>query len=740
MRNFDVLLSINYENMKKFKIKTYVGIFTLSVILFSTFNANSQSTDKSLPSNKIETAQTAVEKLRELYQSRDYEKGFELGQKLTAQFPENIELQAWFIVNMARNEMGKEAVEAAEKLVESNKENAWAQFAAANSYIRNLQKEEAVSASRKALELKPDDEEFILLFGSSLLMQRKYNEIYDLLDKNSSKITDQSRLLVMKAEAQYRQAVDGDKDEGKIKASFKTFAKALETNPNSVNANYVYGVYLIYANRFADAYPLLKNAVALSPKVAEIRRDYWKTVLNGQPAKSEERRKTEVIADINSFIKLRPDSAKTLEVVSTFCNEFNLPNKKQEIDAQILKRFPQSVQAERILIQQIRRFDYIGENKKIDEKKRSQLIQMLRGFINRPNHFNNDYFSEAYDNLFFHIKENKAVSDAELLQIAEEINKLRQTQTDKIYSMIVEAFIDRKMFREGEKFLKSGFEEVEKESEAQRKTIKDEEGIKQNLDEMNANLHSIGGWLFFKQGRLDEAEKELETAVKLYNQDLTAFNRLGQIYEAKNELNKAEDAYIKGFASYPSANELNKKSIENLYEKRNGNLDGIKIYFEKVNIIERETRKNRVLSAKIKDAKNITPFSLKNLDAKTISSADLSGKIIIVNIWALWCAPCVREMPELQELYKKYAGDKDVAILTINDNDDLPKLKKFMTDKKFNFPVLRDEKYLEDVGINAFPTTWFVDRNGKIVFVQVGGNDKLLEEFSWRIEEMKNNL
>ncbi|MEP7039450.1 MAG: redoxin domain-containing protein, partial [Acidobacteriota bacterium] len=666
--------------MKKFKIKTYVGIFTLLVILFSTFSANSQSTDKLLQSNKIETAQTAVEKLRELYQNRDYESGYEIGQKLTAQFPENIELQSWFIVNMARNEMSKEAVEAAEQLVENNKENAWAQFAAANSYIRNLQKEEAVSASRKALELKPDDEEFILLFGSSLLMQRKYDEIYDLLDKNSSKITDKSRLLVMKAEAQYRQAVDGEKDEGKRKVSFKNFAKAQEISPNSVNANYVYGVYLIYDNRYAEAYPPLKKAAALSPEVAHIRRDFWKTILNGQPTKSEERKKSEVIADINSFIKLRPDSVKNLEIISGFCNDFNLPDKKQEIDALILKQFPQSAQAERILIRQIRRFDYIGEDKKIDEKKRAQLIQILRDFINRPNHFNNDYFSEAYDNLFFHIKENKNISDAELLQIAEEINDSQQFAPDKIYSMIVAAFIDRKMFREGEKFVNFGFEKVKRESEAQRDFIKDEEQIKQNLDEMNADLHSVSGWLLFKEGRLDEAEKELETAVELYNQDLVAFNRLGQIYEAKNRLDEAEDAYIKGFASYPSANELNRKSIENLYEKRNGNSENYEKYFEKVKIVERETRKNRIISAKIKDAKNITPFTLKNLDAKTISSADLSGKVIVINIWALWCAPCVREMPELQELYKKYAGDKDVAILTINDNDDLAKLKKFMTD------------------------------------------------------------
>ena len=723
--------------MGNFKIRIYQSLLPILIILFVASHSNSQITGKFNSSNKVENAQNAVEKLREFYLNRDYENGFETGRKLTERFPDNIELRAWFIVNMARDEMSKEAVEAAEKLVENNKENAWAWFAAANAYIRNLQKDEAIAASRKALELKPDDEEFILLFGSSLLMQRKYDEIYDFLDKNSSKITDKSRLLVMKGEAQYREAVDGDKDEGKIKSSFKTFAKSLEINPNLVNTNYVYGVYLIYANRFADAYPLLKKAVALSPEVAEIRREFWKTVLNGQPTKSDERRKAEVIADINAFEKLRPNSVKNLEIISAFCSSFNLPDKKQEIDALILKKFPQTAQAERVLIREIRRFDYYDENKKPDEKKRSQLIQMIRDFINRPNHLNSSYLSESYENLFFQIKENKNISDAELLQIAEEINKLKQTQSDKIYSMIVLAFIDRKMFWEGEKFVNFGFEKVKKESAEQRKNITDEEELKRNLDEMNANLHSISGWLLFKENRLEEAEKELETAVELNKQDLVGYNRLGQIYEAENKLDEAENAYIKGFASLPSANQLNRASLENLYEKSHGDKRGIETYFEKVNVVERETRKNRLLSAKIKNAKIVTPFTLKDLNAKTISSANLNGKIIVINLWALWCAPCVREMPELQELYKKYQNDNDVVILTINDNDELPKLKQFMSSKKLDFPVLRSENYIEDVGINAFPTTWFIDREGKIVFLQVGGTDKFMEEFSWRIEEMK---
>ncbi len=721
--------------MSKFKIKNSLFLGTLLVIFGLTFNIRSQTVGQADAATGFADEQSAAIRLRELYQNRDYEKGCELGRKLTAQFPGNIELQAWFLVNTARNDMSKEAVAAAEKLVENNRENAWAWFAAANAYIRNLQKDEAMNASRKALKLNPDNDDFILLYGSALLMQRKYDEIYTFLDKNSSGIKDQSRVLVMKAEAQYRQAVDGDKNEGKIKSSFKTFAKALEVSPNSVNANYVYGVYLIYDNRYADAYLPLKTAAALSPEAADVRRNYWKTILNGQPLKSEYRRKNEVAADIDKFIKLHPDSVKNLETVSNFCGEFALPEKKNEIDDLVLKQFPQSLQAERILIRQIRKFDYIGEDKKIDEKKRTQLVQMIRDFISRPSHFNDDYLGEAYSSLFFHIKDSKNISNEQLLQIAGDINKSRQITPEKLYAMIVAAFIDRKMFREGENFLNIGFEKVNDEIE-QRKNRTDEEKFKRHADEMKATLHSIAGWLFFNEGRLDNAEKELETAAELDAKNYITFNRLGQVYEAENKLDRAEDAYIKGYASFPSSNELNLKAINELYKKRGGTLENAAAYFEKINIIERETRRERIISGKLEAAKNVAPFTLKNLDDKPVSLADLKGKIVVLNFWGTWCAPCVREMPEMQELYKKYSKDKDVAIITINNDDDLAKVQKFMNDRKFGFPVLRDDHYLDDAGIGVFPTTWFISRDGKIIY-ETNFSDKLVEEFSWRIEELK---
>jgi hypothetical protein len=94
-------------------------------------------------------------------------------------------------------------------------------------------------------------------------------------------------------------------------------------------------------------------------------------------------------------------------------------------------------------------------------------------------------------------------------------------------------------------------------------------------------------------------------------------------------------------------------------------------------------------------------------------------------------------MPDLQKLHEKYASDPDVAILTIDNDQNPDDVPPWMKQKGFTFPVLLDDGYVTKVGITAFPTTWFLDREGRKVFEKVGWSEKLLEEFSWRIEAIR---
>jgi len=130
------------------------------------------------------------------------------------------------------------------------------------------------------------------------------------------------------------------------------------------------------------------------------------------------------------------------------------------------------------------------------------------------------------------------------------------------------------------------------------------------------------------------------------------------------------------------------------------------------------------------------PFKLRTLDGKTVNSADLKGKVVVINFWGTWCGPCKFELPAIQSFYEKYKNDSGVVFLTIDHNDSLTTLKQFMAAKKYTFPVLIEERYVDDSGVMGFPTTWFVDREGKIAFEKVGSSRRIVDEFTWRIEDL----
>lgn len=112
-------------------------------------------------------------------------------------------------------------------------------------------------------------------------------------------------------------------------------------------------------------------------------------------------------------------------------------------------------------------------------------------------------------------------------------------------------------------------------------------------------------------------------------------------------------------------------------------------------------------------------WSVQNLEEMEIPLSQFEGKIVFINFWATWCGPCVSEMPSIQNLYDSLK-DEDLSFLLISDEDG-ETVRDFMEKKQFSFPV-----YLRgpDVPIvfesDAIPTTFIIDRDGRIVLKHVG--------------------
>jgi thiol-disulfide isomerase/thioredoxin len=127
-------------------------------------------------------------------------------------------------------------------------------------------------------------------------------------------------------------------------------------------------------------------------------------------------------------------------------------------------------------------------------------------------------------------------------------------------------------------------------------------------------------------------------------------------------------------------------------------------------------------------------FSLEEMNGKKISLESYRGKAVLVNFWATWCGPCKIETPWLVELRDKYESQGFEILGVDTEGDDLKKsdvagwakdkgeIAKFVEQEKMPYPVLVDGDSISEPygGLDALPTSFFVDRNGNVVAAQMG--------------------
>ena len=115
-------------------------------------------------------------------------------------------------------------------------------------------------------------------------------------------------------------------------------------------------------------------------------------------------------------------------------------------------------------------------------------------------------------------------------------------------------------------------------------------------------------------------------------------------------------------------------------------------------------------------------WKLLDLDGKEVSSEQFAGKVVVVDFWATWCTPCIKEIPGYIELQKKY-GPEGVAIIGISVDRKAPSaVKQFVEQQGMNYTVVvADEEVVNAFGgIEGIPTTFIIDRTGKFVHKKVG--------------------
>ena len=120
--------------------------------------------------------------------------------------------------------------------------------------------------------------------------------------------------------------------------------------------------------------------------------------------------------------------------------------------------------------------------------------------------------------------------------------------------------------------------------------------------------------------------------------------------------------------------------------------------------------------------KNAPDFTLAKLDGQPVKLSDYRGKAVLLNFWATWCGPCKVEMPWFVDLQKQYGSQGLQIIGVAMDDSGKDAIDKFAHQMGVNYVILQGKEAVGDAygGVLGLPTTFFIDRNGKIIDSSAG--------------------
>ncbi len=123
------------------------------------------------------------------------------------------------------------------------------------------------------------------------------------------------------------------------------------------------------------------------------------------------------------------------------------------------------------------------------------------------------------------------------------------------------------------------------------------------------------------------------------------------------------------------------------------------------------------------NSRKVAPdFTLKDAKGASVKLSDFTGKVVLLNFWATWCGPCKIEIPWFVQFEKAYRDRGFITLGISMDGDGWNAIKPFVSQTAINYPVMIGTDHLAELygGIDSLPSTFLIDREGRIAFMHLG--------------------
>jgi peroxiredoxin len=161
----------------------------------------------------------------------------------------------------------------------------------------------------------------------------------------------------------------------------------------------------------------------------------------------------------------------------------------------------------------------------------------------------------------------------------------------------------------------------------------------------------------------------------------------------------------------------------------------ITLFLKSLNILSQE---DYMKSSLVQLNETAPEFSFTTNDGKTVKLSDYKGKVILINFFATWCGPCMKEMPYIQkDLWEKLKKNDTFIILSFGRDHSQEEVNKFIESKKFTFPIFADkDKSIYNLFATKYiPRNYLIDSNGKVIYASTGFSEKEFEELKATINK-----